>query len=248
MGKRLIISESEKNSIRKMYGLIIEQVETTPTGNTSVTTTQTNPSIEKYVKSPNTKKVLYELQQELINHWKKENIIDEKGNSADITPFLKYFEFQDEHFENEKKWSGVEVINDPGGILPEVEKAFTEMTQECPKLKIVTNGGYRTIQEQKNQLFQACSNYTGFLFPGSSPDNHRNVITEGQRQAAIPGFGQHQQGRALDLSGYESYTDDVFRKYGFIRPFLEPGEGRNVEEWHFYYVGDKELKNMLFRK
>lgn len=236
---KLVITESEKNDILKMYGLLNEE---------SLSTT--NPSIEKYVKNPNTKKVLYDLQDELVNIWKENNIIDEKGTTADITPFLKYFVFIDEHFENEKKWSGVEVVNDPGRILPEVEQSFNQMKEECPELEIVNNGGYRTMEEQKKQLIDACRNSMGMIFPGGSPYNHKNVITEGQREAAIPGFGQHQQGRALDLSGYEGYTDDVFRKYGFIRPFLTPGQGRNVEEWHFYYIGDKELKNINknFRK
>jgi len=131
--------------------------------------------------------------------------------------------FQTDHFEQEIKYSGG--LKDlSGGISETAQTKFNEMVSKLfLKNKVVINqSSYRDYNKQKEIFVKMAK-------------KHGGTISNGLRQAALPGFSQHHTGKALDISNSNLISDKVLNDYGFIRPYKTDTKFRMPELWHIYY-------------
>jgi LAS superfamily LD-carboxypeptidase LdcB len=131
--------------------------------------------------------------------------------------------FQSDHFEQEIKYSGG--LKDlSGGISETAQTKFDEMVSKLfLKNKVVINqSSYRDYNKQKEIFVKMAK-------------KHGGTISNGLRQAALPGFSQHHTGKALDISNSNLISDKVLNDYGFIRPYKTDTKFRMPESWHIYY-------------
>jgi len=131
--------------------------------------------------------------------------------------------FQTDHFEQEIKYSGG--LKDlSGGISETAQTKFNEMVSKLfLKNKVVINqSSYRDYNKQKEIFVKMAK-------------KHGGTISNGLRQAALPGFSQHHTGKALDISNSNLISDKVLNDYGFIRPYKTDTKFRMPESWHIYY-------------
>ena len=132
-------------------------------------------------------------------------------------------EFQADHFEQEIKYSGG--LKDlSGGISETAQTKFNEMVSKLSlKNKVlISQSSYRDYNKQKEIFVKMAK-------------KHGGTISNGLRQAALPGFSQHHTGKALDITNSNLISDKILNNYGFIRPYKTDTKFRMPESWHIYY-------------
>jgi len=131
--------------------------------------------------------------------------------------------FQTDHFEQEIKYSGG--LKDlSGGISETAQTKFNEMVSKLfLKNKVVINQSSYSDYNKQKEIFVKMAK------------KHGGTISNGLRQAALPGFSQHHTGKALDISNSNLISDKVLNDYGFIRPYKTDTKFRMPESWHIYY-------------
>lgn len=105
-------------------------------------------------------------------------------------------------------------------------------------IKLIINSSYREYEKQEN-IYEDYKNWYGEV--------------KADKQAARPGYSEHQTGLAIDVfssdnqlsgtfkdsTGYKWLKDNAY-KYGFIERYPENKEyltGYEFESWHWRYVG-----------
>ena len=124
----------------------------------------------------------------------------------------------------------------PGALLSECQKAFSEMQSAAAKegLNIWNASGFRSYELQKS-LYNRYSD--------------RDGKEAADRYSARPGHSEHQSGLAIDLNEITNafkntkegrWVAENCHKYGFILRYPEGKEaqtGYMYEPWHIRYVG-----------
>jgi hypothetical protein len=152
------------------------------------------------------------------------------GRRPELIPIYKDIEkqlgdkFTKDHFTKEINYSGG-LKNLSNGISPNVKNAFDKMLAKyglTGKIKIDPNS-FRTFQKQKETFIKMAK-------------KHGGKISDGLRQAALPGFSQHHTGKALDVSPSKLLTDEMLHSFGFKRPYNTDTGFRMTEPWHIIYT------------
>ncbi|MEG0826679.1 MAG: M15 family metallopeptidase [Bacilli bacterium] len=129
-------------------------------------------------------------------------------------------------------------------IRKDVNNEYIRMAKEAKKqgLTLIVNSSFRLYEKQEEI-------YNSFV--------RKNGKEEADKQAARPGFSEHQTGLALDLSTklkenqtFENteefiWLKDNSYKFGFILRYpkgLENITGYQYEPWHYRYVGTEVAK------
>lgn len=124
----------------------------------------------------------------------------------------------------------------PGGLLPECDKAYDKMDAAAAKAgyELYISSGFRSYGTQESIYNRYVAN-----------DGKANA----DRYSARPGYSEHQTGLAIDLNGVsDSFGDTATGKwvaahcheYGFILRYPKGKEaqtGYMYEPWHIRYVG-----------
>lgn len=145
----------------------------------------------------------------------------------------------------------VNLVSVPGGEqvderiyepLMELLEAAKEANWNQPP-KVVS--GYRTAKKQQSLYDEKIKTYQR---EGYSASKAKELA---ERWVAVPGYGEHQLGLAVDINGatYDLYLwlQENSYKYGFI--FRYPGEKTQItgiaeEVWHYRYVGIEAATQM----
>ncbi|MBE6789623.1 MAG: D-alanyl-D-alanine carboxypeptidase family protein [Ruminococcaceae bacterium] len=124
----------------------------------------------------------------------------------------------------------------PGALLSECERAFSEMKSAAAKegLTLWNASGFRSYELQQSLYNRYCD---------------RDGKAAADRYSARPGHSEHQSGLALDLNEISSsfantaegkWVEKNCHKYGFILRYPRDKEaqtGYMYEPWHIRYVG-----------
>lgn len=124
----------------------------------------------------------------------------------------------------------------PGALLSECERAFSEMKSAAAKegLTLWNASGFRSYELQQSLYNRYCD---------------RDGKAAADRYSARPGHSEHQSGLALDLNEISSsfantpegkWVEKNCHKYGFILRYPREKEaqtGYMYEPWHIRYVG-----------
>lgn len=124
----------------------------------------------------------------------------------------------------------------PGTLLSECQKAFSEMQSAAAKegLNIWNASGFRSYELQQSLYNRYCD---------------RDGKEAADRYSARPGHSEHQSGLAIDLNEITNafkntkegrWVAENCHKYGFILRYPEGKEaqtGYMYEPWHIRYVG-----------
>lgn len=160
-----------------------------------------------------------------------ENSVLEKylKNKPELIPLYKQIEkslgdkFTDDHFMKEIQYSGP-LKNENGGLTPETIKNFKLMVKQIGLTGAkYSDQSYRDYNLQKDTFLKYAREKGG-------------TISNGLKQAALPGFSQHHTGKALDFKPYQSVSDGTLKKFGFIRPYKIDTGFRMPEPWHILFI------------
>lgn len=131
--------------------------------------------------------------------------------------------FTEDHFIKEIEYSGP-IKKENGGLTPETIKNFKLMVKDIGLVGAsYSDQSYRDYNLQKDTFLKYAR-------------DRGKTISAGLEQAALPGFSQHHTGRALDFKPYKSVSDEVLKKYGFIRPYKYNTGFRIAEPWHILFI------------
>ena len=151
------------------------------------------------------------------------------SSKPELIPLYKEIEktlgdkFTADHFDKEIKYSGG-LKDENGGLSPEAIKSFNLMLKNnnlTGKVKY-SSKSYRDYNLQKDTFIEHALKKGG-------------KISDGLRQAALPGFSQHHTGKTFDFSPSSSLSDTTLSKYGFKRPYKTDTGFRMPEPWHIVY-------------
>lgn len=131
----------------------------------------------------------------------------------------------------------------PGALLKECEKAFSEMKAAAAKegLNLWNASGFRSYELQQSLYNRYCN---------------RDGKEAADRYSARPGHSEHQSGLALDLNEISSsfantkegkWVEENCHKYGFILRYPKNKEaqtGYMYEPWHIRYVGTSHAERI----
>jgi len=210
------------------------------------------PSTEKTLKAFQTANNLeshaYDsLTYDLLYEIRKEKLAPKFGTNLVLLNKLYYLpsDYIPDHL-REVKVDKNKYMELPEHVAVSVEQMF--MDAKADDINIVLASAYRSYDYQENIFSRRVANY-GF--------------EEAEKVVAIPGESEHQTGLAIDITseamnfglGQEFENDPVFEwmmencyKYGFILRYpkgREDDTGYIYEPWHYRYIGDVEIAEML---
>jgi len=133
-------------------------------------------------------------------------------------------QFTEAHFKAESAMSGP-LKPEANGVNVSALKALKALQTQYPAVRLFRNdkiASYRDYTTQADLFIRVASQRGG-------------TIDKAMQRAALPGFSQHHTGKAFDISGYNTITDDILKQFGFQRPYLKASKWRISEPWHIYY-------------
>lgn len=129
--------------------------------------------------------------------------------------------FTQQHFDDEKRYSGG-LKDEAGGLNSKAVQQFKAMVKANGLKSSIQPNSYRDYKKQKDTFLKYAKG---------------KKISNGLKQAALPGFSQHHTGKALDVSNSRTITNAMLKRYGFSRPYVVNSGFRIEEPWHIFYNG-----------